>query len=48
VVSKNLFSWTDAYAIQVARGEDDVLILAAAVVIDKIKDDEEQRHRDED
>ena len=48
VVSKNLFSWTDAYAIQVARGEDDVLILAAAVVIDKIKEGEELRQRDAD
>jgi uncharacterized protein YxjI len=47
VVSKKLFSWTDAYAIQVVRGEDDLLILAAAVVIDKIKENEEQaRHID--
>jgi uncharacterized protein YxjI len=33
-VSKAFFNWTDAYGIDVAPGEDDLLILAAAVVID--------------
>lgn len=43
LVSKKLFSWTDSYAIQVVRGEDDLLILAAAVIIDKIKEDNEEQ-----
>jgi uncharacterized protein YxjI len=34
VVSKRWFSWTDTYGIEVAEGEDDVLILASAVVVD--------------
>ena len=34
-VSKAFFSWTDSYGIDVADGEDDVLIIAAAVVIDQ-------------
>jgi uncharacterized protein YxjI len=33
-VSKKWFSWTDTYGVEVAEGEDDVLILAATVVID--------------
>jgi uncharacterized protein YxjI len=33
-VSKRFFAWTDTYGIEVAEGEDDVLILASAVVID--------------
>jgi len=33
-VSKKYFSWTDTYGIDVAPGEDDLLILASAVVID--------------
>jgi uncharacterized protein YxjI len=33
-VSKRWFSWSDTYGIEVAEGEDDVLILASAVVID--------------
>ncbi len=33
-VSKRWFSWTDTYGIDVAEGEDDVLVLASAVVID--------------
>ena len=34
-VSKKFFAWTDTYGIDVADGEDDVLIVAAAVVIDQ-------------
>jgi uncharacterized protein YxjI len=33
-VSKRFFSWSDTYGIDVASGEDEVLILASAVVID--------------
>ena len=33
-VSKEFFNWTDTYGIDVARGQDDILILAASVVID--------------
>jgi uncharacterized protein YxjI len=33
-VSKQWFSWTDTYGVDVAEGEDDVLILASSVVID--------------
>jgi uncharacterized protein YxjI len=35
-VSKQWFSWTDSYGVDVADGEDDVMILAAAVVIDQL------------
>jgi uncharacterized protein YxjI len=34
-VSKKFFSWTDTYGVDIAAGEDDVLILAATVVIDQ-------------
>ena len=33
-VSKRFFSWTDTYGVDVAPGEDDVLILACTVVVD--------------
>lgn len=33
-VSKQWFSWSDTYGVDVADGEDDVLILASAVVVD--------------
>ncbi len=43
VVSKRWFSWTDTYGVEIAQGEDDILILASTVVIDlachKKKDD---------
>lgn len=35
-VSKQWFSWTDTYGVDIAAGEDDVLILASTVVIDMI------------
>lgn len=35
-VSKRWFSWTDTYGVDIANGEDDVLILASAVVIDMV------------
>jgi uncharacterized protein YxjI len=33
-VSKEWFTWTDTYGVDVADGEDDVVILASTVVID--------------
>jgi uncharacterized protein YxjI len=33
-VSKQWFTWTDTYGVEIAEGEDDVLILASAVVVD--------------
>jgi uncharacterized protein YxjI len=33
-VSKRFFAWSDSYGIDIAKGEDDVLILASSVVID--------------
>jgi uncharacterized protein YxjI len=42
--SKRWFSWSDTYGIEVAPGEDDVLILASSVVIDMICHDDDKRH----
>ena len=33
-VSKQWFSWSDTYGVDIADGEDDILILASTVVID--------------
>ncbi|HEX6544329.1 MAG TPA: hypothetical protein VF040_21410 [Ktedonobacterales bacterium] len=38
-VSKQWFSLTDSYGVEVAPGMDDVLILACAVVIDLVNED---------
>ena len=35
-VSKRWFSWTDTYGVDIADGEDDVVILASAVIIDLV------------
>jgi uncharacterized protein YxjI len=43
-VSKRWFSWTDTYGVEIAAGEDDVLILASAVVIDMVCHQESKRH----
>jgi uncharacterized protein YxjI len=44
-VSKRWFSWTDTYGIETADGEDDVLILATAVVVDLVcHSDDRKRH----
>jgi uncharacterized protein YxjI len=44
-VSKRWFSWTDTYGIEVADGEDPVLILASAVVVDQAcHPDDGERH----
>ena len=42
-VSKRWFSWTDTYGIEVADGEDDVLLLATAVVVDMVCHDDSKR-----
>ena len=34
MVSSCWFSWTDTYGVDIAEGEDDLLILASTVVID--------------
>ncbi len=43
-VSKRWFSWSDSYGVDIADGEDDVLILASTVVIDMICHDDKQQH----
>ena len=40
-VSKKFFSWTDTYGVDIADGEDDVLILATTVVIDQCCHDQQ-------
>jgi uncharacterized protein YxjI len=40
-VSKTFFSWSDTYGIEMAPGEDDILILAIAVVIDMVSHEDE-------
>jgi uncharacterized protein YxjI len=42
-VSKSWFSFTDSYGIEIRDGEDDVLLLATAVVIDLCSHDNENR-----
>ena len=43
-VSKRWFSWTDTYGVDIADGEDDVLILATAVVIDMVCHQESRKN----
>ena len=43
-VSKRWFSWTDTYGVDIADGEDHVLILACTVVVD-LCIEKEHRHR---
>ncbi len=43
-VSKRWFSWTDTYGVDVAVGEDDVLLLARTVVIDMVCHGDQDRH----
>jgi uncharacterized protein YxjI len=40
-VSKEWFSWTDTYGVDIAEGEDDILILVSTVVIDMACHDDE-------
>ena len=42
-VSKQWFSWSDTYGVDVAGGEDDVIILASTVVIDMACHGDRQR-----
>ena len=42
-VSRKFWSWADTYGVDVADGEDDVLILACAVVIDMITEKHKNR-----
>jgi uncharacterized protein YxjI len=43
-VSKKWFSMTDSYGVDIADGEDDVLILASTVVIDMACHQDQSRH----
>ena len=43
-VSKRWFAWNDTYGVDIASGEDDVLILASTVVIDMICHGDNSRH----
>lgn len=45
-VSKRWFSWRDTYGIEIAPGEDDVLLLACAVVVDMACHKDEGHHGD--
>ncbi len=42
-VSKRWFSWADTYGVDIAAGEDEVLILASTVVIDMVCHGEKNR-----
>jgi uncharacterized protein YxjI len=44
-VSKQWFSWTDTYGVEIADGEDDILILASTVVIDMACHGDQQGRR---
>jgi uncharacterized protein YxjI len=43
-VSKRWFAFSDTYGVDVAPGEDDVLLLASTVVIDMICHGDDKRH----
>jgi len=43
-ISKRFFSFRDTYGIDIVPGEDDILILASAVVIDMVCHDDKERH----
>ena len=42
-VSKRWFAWSDTYGVDIAEGEDDILILASTVVIDMACHGDQQR-----
>jgi uncharacterized protein YxjI len=44
-VSRAWFTVRDTYGVEVAPGEDDVLLLAVAVALDRIQHDEDERRR---
>ena len=41
-ISKRWFSWTDTYGVDIADGEDDLLLLASTVVIDMACHDQDR------
>lgn len=43
-VSKRWFAWNDTYGVDIAAGQDDVLILAGTVVIDMVCHQDKKRH----
>ncbi|MEM8533080.1 MAG: LURP-one-related family protein [Chloroflexota bacterium] len=45
-VSKRWFSFRDTYGIEIADGEDDILILASAVVIDQVMHEDSKKDDD--
>jgi len=44
-ISRAWFRIRDTYGVEVAPGEDDVLLLAVAVALDRIQHDEDEKHR---
>jgi uncharacterized protein YxjI len=46
-ISRQWFRIRDAYGVEVEPGEDDALIIAIAVCIDRIHEDEERKHREQ-
>jgi uncharacterized protein YxjI len=45
-ISRQWFRIRDSYGVEVAPGENDAMIIAIAVCIDRIHEDEEREHRD--
>ncbi len=45
-VSKHWFSWTDAYGVEIREGEDAILLLASAIIIDRISFEDKDHERD--
>ena len=43
-ISKKFFSWSDSYGVDIVDGEDDIVILATAVVIDLVCHDDDDRN----
>lgn len=41
-ISKKLWSWSDAYGVNIVDGEDDIAILCTCIVIDQVLDDEQR------
>ena len=46
-ISRQWFRVRDTYGVEVEPGEDDALIIAIAVCIDRIHDDEERKHHEQ-
>jgi uncharacterized protein YxjI len=45
-VSKRWFSWADSYGVDIAEGEDDILILASTVVVDMACHGDQKKDRE--